>query len=214
MLKLWACALLFLLLVFCSFPTNLEKLPEKSRIIKKRADFRVALRNLIKHEGFYSNHWADYGKETYMGISRRIYPDFKGWEIIDQYKIHNKVNWNDSIPIEFLNWKVNEFYLQIWIDGHYDEIEDQDIANYVLNHTINSTSGAYLIKKTLIEMGYPLILNNNMDSATVGYLNIVPKWEFLCKLMNNRIDFYVGITERRKNQMVFLQGWMRRTKAE
>src|SRR6185436_815019 len=147
--------------------------------------------------------------ETYMGIARNLNKSWIGWETIDEYKRHNHIKWNDSIPIEYLNWKVREYYLSIWVDEDFYSIEDQDIANYCIDLRINCTWGSYIIKKTLVEMNYPLIVNNIMDSTTVKYLNCVPKWQFLCKLMENRIDYYTGIVDRQDSQIIFLKHWVR-----
>lgn len=49
-------------------------------------NFQDALERTLQFEGRYSNDPADPGKETYRGISRRAWPDWKGWQIIDATK--------------------------------------------------------------------------------------------------------------------------------
>lgn len=47
------------------------------------AAFEKALSRVLVHEGGFSNDPDDPGGMTYMGISREWYPDWQGWEIID-----------------------------------------------------------------------------------------------------------------------------------
>ena len=50
------------------------------------ATFDDAYKILMKNEGGYVNDSDDSGGETYKGVSRRYNLDWKGWEIIDNYK--------------------------------------------------------------------------------------------------------------------------------
>lgn len=51
-------------------------------------DFDTALARLVdpQHEGGYACNPADPGGETYKGISRRAFPTWSGWALIDAYK--------------------------------------------------------------------------------------------------------------------------------
>ena len=51
------------------------------------AEFKISLQKTLAHEGEYVNDPVDSGKETYRGISRTNHGDWKGWSIIDQYKV-------------------------------------------------------------------------------------------------------------------------------
>lgn len=213
MLKQWVFYSLLALLVFSSYPMTLEKLPEKTKLPVKRASFLKSLRYTLKREGYFSNHPKDNGGMTYMGIARGLEngSNWSGWRFIDEYKKNHEIKWNDSIPIPILEWKVHDFYSSIWVQEDFFDIQDQDVANYCFDVRVNCTIGNQIIKKTLIEMNYPLILNNNMDSITVGYINIAPKWEFLYKLNQNRLSFYTGIVDRHQEQLIFLNHWIKRS---
>ena len=41
---------------------------------------------VLKHEGGYANVSGDLGGETYRGISRKNFPSWNGWEIVDEKK--------------------------------------------------------------------------------------------------------------------------------
>lgn len=210
---IWIGLLLFVLLLYSSSPLQeeiitIENQPRK--VENKRADFRTALSYILEHEGYYSNHPHDYGRETYCGISRVFNPDWIGWKYIDQYKLSHKIGWNDSVP-NLKHW-VLDHYLDIWVKEDFFSIEDQDIANYTLDLRINATIGVKVIQKTLNDMGYNIPVTNQMNSLTICTINSTEKWEFLVKLMGNRIDFYTGIVDRRQSQIVFLNHWVKRIK--
>lgn len=50
------------------------------------AEFNLALKRMLGHEGGYSNDPDDLGKETYKGISRANHKNWSGWTQIDKYK--------------------------------------------------------------------------------------------------------------------------------
>ena len=49
-------------------------------------DFQKAYKELMRVEGFYSMDPSDPGGETIYGISRRNWPKWVGWEIVDLYR--------------------------------------------------------------------------------------------------------------------------------
>ncbi len=48
--------------------------------------FENALNHTLQFEGGYADHPADRGGETFRGISRRNWPDWPGWTLIDRLK--------------------------------------------------------------------------------------------------------------------------------
>ncbi len=50
-------------------------------------DFQKALAHTLEFEGGYANDPADSGGETFRGISRRNWPQWEGWPLIDQAKV-------------------------------------------------------------------------------------------------------------------------------
>lgn len=57
--------------------------------------FDIAFNRTMKIEGdgVLSNNALDYGGETYSGISRVYWPNWKGWTLIDQHKAGNDIDW-------------------------------------------------------------------------------------------------------------------------
>jgi lysozyme family protein len=52
------------------------------------ADFKQAHSIVMNNEGGYANDPSDRGGETYKGISRNNFPNWKGWKLIDLHKLH------------------------------------------------------------------------------------------------------------------------------
>ncbi len=48
--------------------------------------FAEALKHTLEFEGGYANDPADRGGETFRGISRKNWPRWSGWDLIDQVK--------------------------------------------------------------------------------------------------------------------------------
>jgi len=172
-----------------------------------------AYQYVLDREGYWVNHGSDYGLETYRGISFRYNPSWKGWEYINQYKRTHRLKWNDSIPGDMLKWHIMDHYLSIWCSENFMYISDDDIATYTFDFRINSQYLAIkTIQETLNEMDYPTEITGIMDMETVSSLNICPKWEFIAKLMENRLEYYTNIVNKYPSQRVFYQNWVMRSK--
>lgn len=53
---------------------------------KKPSAFENVLSHTLGFEGGYANDPADRGGETFRGISRKSWPNWPGWALIDQVK--------------------------------------------------------------------------------------------------------------------------------
>lgn len=96
------------------------------------ANFQAAFDRTLKHEGGYSNIPEDKGKETYRGISRRWYPEWDGWDIIDDYKtVHSLPTLNSALARnKSLAAKVRDFYKsEYWDPLHCEGMESQMVVN-------------------------------------------------------------------------------------
>lgn len=107
------------------------------------ADFQKALEKTLRAEGGYSNNPNDKGGETFCGISRKYWPDWSGWAILDGAR-------GSGVSIEsfskqtsvFVDMHVSPFYrLNFWLPIRGDEIESQEIAEYLFDFAVNSGIG-------------------------------------------------------------------------
>ena len=99
--------------------------------------FSVAFGRTMKIEGGYSNDPGDPGGETYMGISRKFWPSWLGWPVIDDWKSGNI---NGLQRDTMLADHVRSFYkAQFWDRWQGDVIADisLEIACEMFDTSVN-----------------------------------------------------------------------------
>lgn len=96
------------------------------------ANFITAYKLTAGNEGGYVNDSDDKGGETYCGITRKNFPKWAGWVIVDEYPMHTGdiLHSLDDLVITF--YKTN-----FWDKIGGDDFEDQDLANQVYDSSIN-----------------------------------------------------------------------------
>jgi lysozyme family protein len=83
--------------------------------------FTDAFNKTMTYEGGYSDTKGDRGGETYKGITRKNFPDWDGWSIIDK---HKPLNNNDIIHDAVLDLQVKDFYNKnFWTAYKLDQID-------------------------------------------------------------------------------------------
>jgi lysozyme family protein len=103
------------------------------------ANFELALAKTLAHEGGYSNDSDDPGGMTYCGISRRAWPKWEGWRYADNRAASSPSVQATIRDYEYLQKLVADFYCaNFWLPIHGDEIESQEIAEYLFDFAVNS----------------------------------------------------------------------------
>ena len=101
------------------------------------ANFKVAYDITIKNEGLYSVDPDDPGGETFNGISRKNWPSWDGWSVIDSAKVNGRL----TITTDFMNKiapLVFDFYrINFWNEVCGDFIPSQSIANELFDTAVN-----------------------------------------------------------------------------
>lgn len=101
------------------------------------ADFQTAFSRTIGFEGSYSNDPDDPGGETYKGISRRYWPQWPGWKIVDGHKDADNFPSclaGDPTLIQFVQlFYRNQFWVPLWCD----QIPYQPLANEFFDTAVN-----------------------------------------------------------------------------
>lgn len=175
-----------------------------------KASFLVAYKLIQSYEGGYANTPDDLGEETYRGISRKFFKDWHGWSHIDEYKEKNgPPAWNYFFN-DITDWHVTEFYVDIWVDEGFFDLENQALANYLFDFRIHSPIGVRIIQQELNERGFKFTLDNKMKIEMVAALNRVDAKDFLKSIRGKRIDLYRQITEHNPSQKKFLPHWLMR----
>lgn len=121
------------------------------------ANFDISFQKIAQAEGGYVNDPDDAGGETYMGISRKHNPNWKGWNHIDNIKKYygaSNVNYNakKSLALQSL---VKELYkTNYWDVFALDDVPSQNVAHQIFDTTVNCGQKA-AIKIAQKAMGVP-----------------------------------------------------------
>lgn len=105
------------------------------------ANFSDAFNITIKSEGGYVNNPNDKGGETYMGITRKNYPNLKMWKFIDQYKVDNRgmiLNNILSSKRSILDEVRSVYRTNYWNKLGLDKVKKQRVANQFFDIAVNN----------------------------------------------------------------------------
>jgi lysozyme family protein len=171
------------------------------------ANFKLAHDITQGLEGGKSNHKADRGGYTYRGISRRNWPNWRGWSYVDQ---------GLEVPDEL----VDEFYkANFWDRISLGSINNQKIANELYDTGVNASPkmAVTFLQKALNLLNqegglYPDIsVDGILGTKTLHLTNEHPYPDALLKLLNGlQLAYYIAICEKDPTQEVFLRGWLKR----
>jgi len=169
------------------------------------AEFKISLQKTLAHEGEYVNDPDDSGKETYRGISRTNYANWKGWLIIDQYKI--KPNFPFSmVNIIDLEKQVELFYLyEFWLPLKADQISNQTSADSIFDFAVNAGI------KPSVQMVQSIVgtkVDGIIGEKTLQKLNSLDFGYFQPAFTVAKITHYISIIKKRPANKKYLYGWI------
>jgi lysozyme family protein len=136
------------------------------------ANFNLYFPKLAKAEGGYSNDIHDRGGETYFGISRKNFPTWSGWKIIDQEKTKKSIKAGTKFPN--LEAPIKAFYKKtFWDSLQSDQIVNQSVAEILVDWKINGGFQPTTLQKML-----GVAQDGKIGKNTISVLNL---WEMLLK---------------------------------
>lgn len=180
--------------------------------------FRAALAATLEHEGVDSDHPLDPGGQTYMGISRVYWPDWPGWEIIDND------GFDDEVTRRLLDRLVHEFYrTEFWgrVKGDQVSTLSPAVAAELFDTAVNrSVHAAVIILQQALnllnrnELIYPdLVEDGRIGPRTLNtlrqYLQGSPESRLL-RVMNTLQGMHYVEQMRRWPQKEEFRGWFDR----
>jgi len=168
-------------------------------------EFKISFQKTLAHEGEYVNDPVDSGKETYRGISRANHGDWKGWSIIDQYKI--KANFPFSLANNAdLEKQVELFYLyEFWLPLKADQIQDQTTADSIFDFAVNAgVSKSIQLTQSIIDTKADGIVGEK----TLQKLNSLDFDYFQSAFTVSKISHYIAIIKKRPANKKYLYGWI------
>lgn len=163
-------------------------------------------------EGGYANIVDDAGGETYCGISRKMNPDWVGWQLLDK---HKPLKWNQKIQDSELERLVIEIY-----DAKYyqpikaDRIDSDMIRTHLYDMGVNAGTGAAvkLLQKAIHKVyGVTIATDGAIGNITLNYANNKTKLnELVNEFINQRRIYYQDLVKRKPTNQKFLKGWLNR----
>jgi len=164
--------------------------------------FHKALKRLIEHEGGYANNSSDNGGETYKGISRKWFPRFNGWSLIDLEE--NKSELDENAQLQDL--VADFYYTYFWYKLKCHLIDTPQIAEMVFITGVN-------VGKKVCAKKVQRILGVKQDgligNITISALNKKDPADFIRHFVLELVDFYLQVSVKNNNS-IFLKGWISR----
>ena len=164
--------------------------------------FEMGLKRLLEHEGGYANNPNDTGGETYRGISRRWFPKWAGWPLIDAEADKSKL---DDIA-DLQTMVSNFYYAYFWVKTGCHEIENEAIAEMIFITAVN-VGKKVAIKK--LQRILKVTQDGVVGPITLKALDEMDPDKFLFQYVLELVDFYLQISKEGNNK-VFLRGWLGR----
>lgn len=179
------------------------------------AEFLPAFRFMMENERDgdigYANDPDDSGGETWNGISRRNWPGWKGWDIVDRIKKEVGIGrhaLNDALnKSEELEILVEQFYRKVFWMPKYNEIEDQKIATYIFDKSVNM--GWVAIHK-IVQRCIGVIVDGIVGQKTVDAINRKNPIALLHNIRDGVINHYEDIIKAHPEKKVFRKTWLAR----
>jgi lysozyme family protein len=200
--------------------------------------FNIAYDHTCSNEGGWVNDPKDNGWETYKGVSRKFWPAWIGWAIVDSYKkeygatakvLNPLLQTDDQLQYYVKDFYFNNFWLKLSLDVL--SVSSQLIATEVFDTAVNvgmSTAANFLQRglnsllmiKAAAEEKLPRLLkvDGRIGAITREAFKLCPLQnggeEILMTMLNSQqCMFYMGLVELYPKKARFLKGWiMKRVK--
>lgn len=167
------------------------------------AEFLHAYKRTAQYEGGYANVEDDKGGETYAGISRKYYPNWEGWKIVDANKPLKRGEFIKSVYLDSL---IRLFYKrEKWDTIKGDYIDDQLLADFLYDY--NAHSGTRSIEK--LQHILHITEDGIFGSQTLAAVNAADAAKVFTALKNERKSFLMHLASQR-GQEKFRAGWLDR----
>lgn len=169
------------------------------------------LEMVITNEGGYGNIPGDTGGETYRGISRKWYPKWPGWKIVDKAKPlkNGKVIKNPELEQD-----IREFYYDNFMKpNNVEQVKDNLIAAHLYDFGVNAgiKTAAIILQRSINKVCSPDIKADGViGPKTIALLNGKYADKIARQYISDRIARYKDIVRRRPANKKFLKGWLNR----
>ena len=197
-----------------------------------KSNFEKAYAPVKKWEGGYCHVSGDSGGETYAGIARNFFPDWLGWQKVDEAKTHAsfKDSWNkfsEYLSIfKDLESCVADFYRVEWWDKMGLCVLPQALANEIFEQSINFGMGqtGKHVQRICNALNYQrhknplfndLIVDGKIGQKTLTAISLllvkkISESDFVKILNALQTNHYIGLGAKNIQHRKFLTGWLTR----
>lgn len=186
------------------------------------AKYEEAYKITKAYEGGYVNDPVDFGGETFKGVSRRYYPKWLGWAVIDRAKTAG--NFPDGLKnIAVLDELVQDFYLtEFWDKVSGTLISSQEVANEIFDTAVNmgvKRASIFLQQalnafnnggKRYQDVSEDGVISNSTLSALDSYLSQLPARHILKAMNCMQGCHYLERMRTNPSQEKYVVGWFNR----
>lgn len=168
---------------------------------------------ILRQESGYANVSGDLGGETYRGITRKNFPKWDGWKIVDENKPlkNGQIIDNEELENNVMDFYYDNFYTPMKID----KVEDMLISGHLLCHGVNAgikTSVKLLQKAVNNVYNVKISVDGIIGSTTLKYTNGAKANEVAREFIEQRNQYYKNLVSKNPSQYKFLNGWLNRVK--
>jgi lysozyme family protein len=177
--------------------------------------FPEAVRRLLENEGGYCNRPADRGGETFLGISRRFFPKWEGWPIVDSLRSRGVMPSRENAELVKLAQRFYELTFYDPIGG--DRLGDQRLATEMLDQAVNLGVGRakrFLQESiNLLNRGAKdvVVVDGQVGPATITELRKLNPAHVYRVLNALQAEHYLKLCRGDSSQEEFIRGWLERT---
>jgi len=169
------------------------------------AQFKISYHITETMEGGYSNNPNDKGKETYAGISRVSFPNWKGWTFLDKQVHPIKHN----AKFSFLSKDTEQFYKSEFWKKLNCGLMTQDVSNQLFDYAVNSGKSRAVksLQTILNRLGASLQVDGLIGEKTLTAMARFNQDDIARNLLLVRENF---INRLAQQQPQFKRGWLNR----
>ena len=185
--------------------------------------FEKALKHMLEFEGGYANDPADAGGETFRGISRRNWPQWPGWPLIDEAKASGArtaklINARFAGDAEMERLVADLYRVNFWRPFERLGLPGR-LTEKLFDTAVNMGPGraAKLLQTAINSLGpvVKLVVDGAIGPRTMDALGLIldtPAGEgrILAAYAEAQSTHYRAIVKAKPSQEKFLKGWLRR----
>ena len=163
------------------------------------AEFDIAIKHTLKHEGGFNNIKEDRGGTTNYGISLAFYRDN-----IDKIATNDTIKNLTELKVKEI---LNDAQVPICINK-FDDLRFQNVANKLFDMCVNM--GNPRVIKWCQEFMQLSLIDGISGTLTIYELNLVEPQEFIDAIIKKQKEHYNNIVNKNPSQSIFLKGWLKR----